>query len=295
MMKKQIRSNTLVVTLVFGALVSLGGNTNAEARCWRRCARLPSPYYAGRCSCDLTTKVPLVKAPTSIILSRGVFVSKKGTSYAVVEISDAGTEEELVKELNRRLSPADRLATSNSADFAGHDRKIAKTSIADGSVEDFPGLAALLNDLPTDTQMISHNPPITKDPDSDRVSEENRNIHIAAYLYATKKEGDNDYHLILGTTSAPSHSRFMTAEVSGLPTAGSDRAKLKEPRKVFEDYFIDSPISTNYRKFSPPIPVEVSGSLFFDVDHAAGVVGPEGLKPTTAWEIHPVTEIVLEP
>jgi len=30
------------------------------------------------------------------------------------------------------------------------------------------------------------------------------------------------------------------------------------------------------------------------VDHAAGVVGPQGMRPSTAWEIHPVTKIEFE-
>jgi hypothetical protein len=37
--------------------------------------------------------------------------------------------------------------------------------------------------------------------------------------------------------------------------------------------------------------VTVEGSLFYDVDHAPGAVGPRDMKPTTAWEIHPITQI----
>jgi hypothetical protein len=39
--------------------------------------------------------------------------------------------------------------------------------------------------------------------------------------------------------------------------------------------------------------VLIEGSLFFDIDHAAGVVGPEGKRPKKAWEIHPITKIKL--
>jgi hypothetical protein len=41
----------------------------------------------------------------------------------------------------------------------------------------------------------------------------------------------------------------------------------------------------------------VEGALFFDVDHAAGVVGPTQptpMRPKTAWEIHPVTNVKLQ-
>jgi hypothetical protein len=40
--------------------------------------------------------------------------------------------------------------------------------------------------------------------------------------------------------------------------------------------------------------VKVTGSLFFDVDHKAGSVGPTGMRPKTAWEIHPVSDIQFE-
>ena len=39
----------------------------------------------------------------------------------------------------------------------------------------------------------------------------------------------------------------------------------------------------------------VCGSLFYDISHSPGTVGPQGLRPGTAWEIHPVTSIVFEP
>jgi hypothetical protein len=38
----------------------------------------------------------------------------------------------------------------------------------------------------------------------------------------------------------------------------------------------------------------VTGSLFFDVDHPAGAVGPQGHRPQTAWEIHPISSIAFE-
>jgi hypothetical protein len=305
-MKKPIRSRGLVILFLLAALVSPSTTANVEASGWRCRTRSPIAAHCRRCPrhacsswaacgrCPSMAAHPATSPPSSN-LAKGVFVSPTGKSYAFIETGDPGTETELAEELERRLSPADRLAASNSAEFLGHDRKIAKTSISHASVEEFPGLAAVLDSLPPDSQLSSHDPPITEDPDSDRVDEEQRNVHLSAYLFATKKEADNDYHLILGSTSSSSHSQFMTAEISGLPRTGPDRAKLKEPRQAYEDYFADSPIGTQYRKFDPPIPVEISGSLFFDVDHAAGVVGPAGFKPKTAWEIHPVTTIVLEP
>jgi len=71
---------------------------------------------------------------------------------------------------------------------------------------------------------------------------------------------------------------------------------LKEARTAFKDFFREhgDQFGSSYKKFDPPIPVRVEGSLFFDLDHAAGVVGPQGMRPSTAWEIHPVTKIEFE-
>jgi hypothetical protein len=187
------------------------------------------------------------------------------------------------------------MQASNTENFVGNDRKAAKTSIGTGPNTDFSDLASLLQTLPSDETMLQHQPPITRQANSGRVNEEEGNVTVRAFLYATKKEADNDYHLILGSSDTPAPGEYMTAEISGLPASGSTRTTLKVPREAFKEFFSDSPIGTAYKKFNPPIPVQISGSLFFDVDHRAGVVGPAPFKPATAWEIHPVTEIKLEP
>lgn len=51
----------------------------------------------------------------------------------------------------------------------------------------------------------------------------------------------------------------------------------------------------NYVLPSSPIPIrQLRGALFFDTDHPAGQVGPAGSRPSTAWEIHPVTFIEFD-
>jgi hypothetical protein len=41
--------------------------------------------------------------------------------------------------------------------------------------------------------------------------------------------------------------------------------------------------------FVTPVAVSVTGSLFWDGEHRfPNNVGPEGLRPTKAWEIHPI-------
>jgi hypothetical protein len=171
--------------------------------------------------------------------------------------------------------------------FLGKARKAAKTSISDGPVTTFAGLAALLDALPDDDTMRAMN--LKNKP---RVAEEEKNVTVSAYLYALKKEADNDFHIILGSDPDSSVSRFMTAEVSGLPEAGPFKAPLKAVRDKFKSNPATSQVNTSsYIVFDPPIPVAVKGSLFYDVDHQPGEIGPSGYRPQTSWEIHPVTDI----
>jgi hypothetical protein len=85
----------------------------------------------------------------------------------------------------------------------------------------------------------------------------------------------------------------MNIEISGLPASGPNRAPLKAARDAFKQFLGDNHITAGngYVKITPPIPVTITGSLFYDIDHAPGVVGPNGMRPSTAWEIHPVTEL----
>jgi hypothetical protein len=154
-------------------------------------------------------------------------------------------------------------------------------------------LATVLGSLVPDATM--HGLHIPKAASSGRVKEEERNVTVTAFLWATKEEADNDFHCILGTTSG-SGAQFMTAEVSGLPPGGADLETLRKARVAFlAGLHGKVPGRSGYEKFHPPLAVTVSGSLFFDVDHPAGEVGPTGLKPKTAWEIHPVTAITFGP
>jgi hypothetical protein len=154
-------------------------------------------------------------------------------------------------------------------------------------------LAAVLSSLVPDTTM--HKLHVSKAATSGRVKEEDRNVTVTAFLWATKEEDDNDFHCILGTT-AGKDAHFMTAEVSGLPPGGADLETLRKARGEFLAVLHGkAPGRTGYEKFHQPIAITVSGSLFFDVDHPAGEVGPTGLKPKTAWEIHPVTAITFGP
>jgi hypothetical protein len=179
--------------------------------------------------------------------------------------------------------------------FCGTARKKAKTSVASAPNEFFSNLDDLLDSLEDDDDMIDRDPPISHGAASDRVSEEKRNVTVDAFLYAATGEDDNDYHLIIGNDLSGGQRRYMNVEISGLPASGQFRAPLKEARDQFKDFFEDELPGHSYDFYNPPIPVRISGSLFYDIDHSPGAVGPQGRKPKTSWEIHPITNIEFEP
>jgi len=183
--------------------------------------------------------------------------------------------------------------------FGGTQRKAAKISIAMGKTKTFKTVSALIASLPTDDKMIKRKPKIGKGANSDRVSEEKRNVGVSAFLYAASREDDNDFHLIIGGDPQATPEMYMTMELSGLPPQTSPAfAKLKAARDAYKKFFGTNLPGMTYDFYSPPIPVKVKGSLFFDIGHATGSrPGPASLKSRmpTVWEVHPITSIVLGP
>src|SRR5262249_10742529 len=183
-------------------------------------------------------------------------------------------------------------------DFAGTDRKAAKLSVSKAKTEAFKDLKDLVATLVPDAQMIRHKPAIKKDASQARVKEEERNVRVQAFLYAASRENDNDFHLILGRgpKAAP---MYMTMEISGLPPKKSQSfTAIKRARDAYKQFFGSKLPGPSYHFYRPPIPVEIEGSLFFDITHAkGGHPGPEDLRPDipTIWEVHPVTALRFEP
>jgi hypothetical protein len=91
----------------------------------------------------------------------------------------------------------------------------------------------------------------------------------------------------------------MTMELSGLPPHGSSSfGQLKTTRDAYKTFFSDSLPGPSYDFYDPPVPIDVEGSLFFDMSHAhGGRPGPASLRDDmpVIWEIHPIREIVFEP
>ena len=237
-------------------------------------------------SCHRAVQIP--PAPTAL----PVLHSPSGKTYTRTPAGPADDEPDLRPQTN-----IDRARAGGGDQFDGTARAVAKLSIVSAPPESFATLSGLLDTLPSDDVMRALN--IPKSADSDRVAQEQRLVTVTAYLYASSKESDDDFHCIVGSDASGS-TRFMNVEVSGLPDAASPfLTPLTAARNQFKTFFtnnnVDSLPTQGYEKYNPPIPVKITGSLFFDVDHLPGSIGPVGFRPTSAWEIHPVSDIQFEP
>ena len=172
-------------------------------------------------------------------------------------------------------------------DFFGTARKTPKTTLVTADLENFDVLKTFLSGLPGDNSMIKN--PLIKASPNKRVIEEKRNVKLTkVFLIAIKREPDNDYHMIIGD----SKGNFFNTENSGL--ISTSPKKLKDVRKAIVDFMGGGFCSSKYQKFSPGIPIELEGSLFYDTEHKPGIVGPSDARPKTSWEIHPISNIIFK-
>jgi hypothetical protein len=289
----------LIWFIVLGTVV-LAVTTPESSAGWRHrrgylCP--PCPPCPPDCAPTVIVWSPAGLPPTSArlprkpVLETETIVSPVGRSHRLLTIDDLGWQEPTRA---AELRPEIEAGTAGET-FNGNDREAAKTSTGSGPVEPFDDLAALVTTLPADNFMRErHNPVLTKDRMSMRAVEEQRNVSVVAYLVATKKEKDNDFHLILATTP-DGDGPYLTAEVSGLPrlntSTAADKATLKAARAQYRVVLNNRMPGPRYKIVDPPLAVAVTGSLFFDMDHEAGVVGTGDFKPATSWEIHPVSSI----
>ncbi len=118
------------------------------------------------------------------------------------------------------------------------------------------------------------------------------------YIIAAKREGDEDYHVIVSTKKkTPKPENLINVEISGLPYRDPND-DLKTVRKEFEERTPDMPdCDASYYFLPKRLKVNITGSLFFDNEHPCFPggkrcnVGPKGYKPDNCWELHPVTAI----
>ena len=197
------------------------------------------------------------------------------------------------------LAKAAKKPPSTGDNYAGTDRKAAKLSKAQGPTKAFSDLKDLIASLPPESTMIKHKPRILKTATSGRVKEEQQNVSVSAFLYASSREADNDFHLIVGRNQNSAPEMYMTMEVSGLPPNNDpkfDFTDLNAARSAFKKFFGAKLPGAGYDFYDPPIPVNIEGSLFFDMTHATGArPGPQSLKSRmpVIWEVHPLTSVKL--
>lgn len=246
-------------------------------------ASLPDPYRAG------------LPAKDSVV---GITLPTAGAGYMIIHTNEIDAYETGEPKAGSRA--AKQVAASTGDDYSGSSRRAAKLSISAAKTETFKDVKDLIQTLPAESLMVAHKPPIGTGPTSSRVQEEQRNVHVSAFLYAASKEADNDFHLIVGRDLKAVPELYMTMELSGLPPSNSPSfARLKGARDAFKKFFADHAggklPGLTYDFYQPPIPVQIDGSLFFDLTHASGQrPGPPSLKSRmpVVWEIHPITAFV---
>jgi len=225
---------------------------------------------------DTITSLASMRGDSVIWSHHGMY-----TKVVYVESTDSENEGEMEK-----------TGSSCSESYSGSARAAAKTSFVSASYTTYSDVAALRSALPTDATMRS----LGIGTSSARVTQENKNVTITTkYLYAITRESDEDYHLVMGTSSV-SAGNLLNCEVSGLPSSSqSSYSQIKAQRAVIVAYFgTDFCGKSGYSIFSPGIKLTtLKGSIFYDIDHAPGSVGPAGYKPSTSWEIHPVHDIAF--
>ena len=221
----------------------------------------------------------------------------------IEEVSDGPEEREItshgVSPRGGAVLAAHARAATQSDVFSGAFRLEAKTSYATRKTEKLTQVDALMGSLPTDMQVTQmHHELVTKDKNHQnhepRIDLETRNVTVKAWLYWVGHQADNDFHLVLGNTSElTSTTVFMNSEVSGLPPAQPTQPPFTDLRRKLRQL-----IAHNGNKngaFVTPVPVQITGSLLWDGEHRnphnVGPTKPVDIRPTKAWEIHPISDL----
>ena len=181
--------------------------------------------------------------------------------------------------------------------FEGSFRAEAKTSFATAAGQN-ADIGSLISGLPSDKQMAKVYPQLLPHGSTGnhegRVALERRNVRVNAWIYWVQREGDNDFHVVLGDTSElSSGTTFMNAEICGLPSAHPDRAPFVALRQRIEQLLTNHENRNGLLK--APVAVTIKGSLLWDGEHRyPSTVGPKGLpKLRQAWEIHPIHDLAV--
>src|SRR5260370_1027978 len=171
---------------------------------------------------------PAAGVPAHAVIAEVPFTSPRGKQYSI-QITNELDAYETKSHAEALTQVMAAVAAGPPGDnFTGNDRKAAKLSISTAAEEKFADLHDVLASLKPDSEMKAMHIDISAT--SNRVAAEQRNVKVSAFLYAFSREGDNDFHCILGR-DPNKPAEFMNMEVSGLPPSGdSSFAKLNTAR-----------------------------------------------------------------
>src|SRR5579871_6094635 len=246
---------SLVLVLAAALVLMLLTSSDGTAQRWRGpCQPCPVVYYCPPCPVVYYYQpCPIVYYPCPIVyysgpmIAPGVAPQGQGKAppgalgaqpspltvlgkYRAVLSKEAGDFE------HEKAEPPPPVPSGENADdiFRGKARKAAKLSIATAPVQTYDSISKLIKSFEKSDKDMKKNTAITEDPTSDRVAEEKRNVTVTAYIYAMRKEADNDFHVILGDAPDSDNPQYLNSEVSGLPTGGQFKARLTQVRDDFK-------------------------------------------------------------
>lgn len=119
------------------------------------------------------------------------FTSPSGKVYTRVRVAPPDNDEPI-----NNIFPNAVRAPPDLDSFVGVARKAAKISVAPGVAQSFTDLGDVLDSLPSDASMRALN--ISKAANSGRLPQEEKLVVVTAFLYASSRESDNDFHCIVG-------------------------------------------------------------------------------------------------
>lgn len=186
-------------------------------------------------------------------------------------------------------------AADDNDPFTGSVRSIPKTTYSTKKYEKFRTIPALFRKLPSSENMKA----LGIGRRNERVPEEDRNVRIEkAYLYTVTVEADNDLHLLIGNTPVyiPGETRVFNAEISGIPPDGTaeEKEQMRRLRAKAIAAMLDIPLCGRNNYLQVNRRISIRGSLFFDSHHASKPARCREVEGESAWEIHPVKDIVFD-
>jgi hypothetical protein len=274
----------MALLLLAVTLVGMAGDRSDACGRWRRCR----PCYGPAAVCV---------APQPVPSARRVRVYLEG-DVAEDDLDDVRVRPP-VPRAAARVTPSN--VTVPAADiFEGAHRVTPKTTIVHGGdTEAFADVNALIAyfESPLRVQEQWWGTVIKKTTEERNAEIELVNVTVQdAWIYEISRQGDHDYHLLIGVHPDQDQGRYVNAEVAGIDPEGPDADALWQVRQSFRQQYethTGKSLPGGYTQPPSPIHIRVSGSILLDADHGRAAVGHGDIKNFTSWEIHPITSIQI--